>query len=160
MKTQLLSLMALGLTGAAVLAPAAQAQTAPTSYNYVGAGVGFGEIGDSSVGLAINSKLTLGNNVSVRPGIISDLDFSSDGETAFHVPITYDFNAISPDGKLFPYAGAGVAAITGDDSDIGPLLTAGVDYRITDKVTVNGAVNWSIYDNSQVNGVVGVGYTF
>ena len=159
MKTRILSLVALGLVSAATIAPAAQAQTAP-DYNYVGLGVGVGDLGDSDVGLAVNSKLTLGNNVSLRPGVISDLDFSSDGETAFHVPITYDFNAITPNGKLFPYAGAGVAVITGENSDVGPLLTAGLDYRVTDEVTFNGAVNWSIYDDSQVNGVVGVGYTF
>ena len=159
MKTRLLSLVALGFVSAAAVAPVAHAETLP-DYNYVGLGVGVGEIGDSDVGLAVNSKFTLGNNVSIRPGAISDLDFSSDGETAFHVPITYDFNAITPDGKLFPYAGAGVAVITGDDSDVGPLLTAGLDYRVTDRVTFNGAVNWSIYDDSQVNGVVGVGYTF
>jgi hypothetical protein len=40
------------------------------------------------------------------------------------------------------------------------LLTAGVDYRITDHVVANGTVNWSIYGNSQVNGSVGLGYSF
>ncbi|MEL6764505.1 MAG: hypothetical protein AAFO87_12770, partial [Cyanobacteria bacterium J06607_6] len=128
--------------------------------NYVGVGVGVGDLGDSDLGLAVNSKLAIGSNVSLRPGAISDLDFTSDGETAFHVPITYDFNAVTPDGKLFPYAGAGVAVTTGEDSDVGPLLTAGLDYRVTDKVTFNGAVNWSLYDDSRVNGVVGLGYTF
>ena len=159
MKTQLFSLVAFGLVSAVAFAPAAQAQT-PPDYNYVGLGVGVGDLDDSDIGLAVNSKLSVGNNVSLRPGAISDLDFTSDGETAFHVPITYDFNAITPNGKLFPYAGAGVAVTTGEDSDVGPLLTAGLDYRVTDKVTFNGAVNWSLFDDSRVNGVVGVGYTF
>lgn len=159
MKTRILSIVALGLTSATLCATAASAQPLPTDYNYVGLGVGVGDIGDSDVGLAINSKLTVGDHISLRPGIISDLNFS-DGQTAFNVPVTYDFNAVTPDGKLFPYAGGGVAFTTGDDSDVGPLLTAGVDYRITDQVTLNGAVNWAIYDDSQVNGVIGVGYTF
>lgn len=159
MKTQLFSLVIAGLATATVMAPAAQAETFATDYNYVGLGVGVGDIGDSDVGLAVNSKFTVVENVSVRPGIITDLDFS-DGETAFLVPVTYDFNAITPDGKLLPYAGAGVAVTVGDDTDVAGLLTAGVDYRVAENITLNGAVNWAINDDSSVNGVVGVGYTF
>jgi hypothetical protein len=156
MKTRFLSIAALGLLGSAFVASAAQAQTVPPDYNYVGLGVGVGDLGESDLGLAVNSKLTLGNNISLRPGLITDFDFD-DGQTSFNVPVTYDFNAVTPDGKLFPYAGGGVAFTTGDDSDFGPLVTAGVDYRISDNVTLNGAVNWAIYDDSQVNGVIGVG---
>ncbi|HEY9887899.1 MAG TPA: hypothetical protein V6D02_05820, partial [Candidatus Obscuribacterales bacterium] len=150
MKIQLLSVAALSLVGSAILSTSAHAQSAPTDYNYVGLGVGVGEVGDSDFGLAVNSKFTVGNNVSVRPGLISDLDFS-DGQTAFHIPVTYDFNPITANGRLLPYAGGGVAFTVGEESEVGPLLTAGVDYRVTDKVTLNGAVNWSIYEDSQVN---------
>lgn len=159
MKTRFFSIAALGLVGSAILASSAQAQTLPTDYNYVGLGVGIGDVGDSDVGLAVNSKFTVADHVSVRPGVITDLDFD-DGQTAFHIPVTYDFEPVTRNGKLLPYAGGGVAFTTGDDSDVGPLLTAGVDYRVSDKVTLNGAVNWSIYDDSQVNGVVGIGYNF
>jgi opacity protein-like surface antigen len=159
MKARFLSIAALGLVGSVVFATSAQAQTTPTDYNYVGLGVGVGDLGDSDLGLAVNSKFTVGNHLSVRPGMITDFDFDN-GQTAFNIPLTYDFNPITRNGKLLPYAGGGVAFTTGDDSDVGPLLTAGVDYRVTDKVTVNGAVNWAIYDDSQVNGVIGVGYTF
>lgn len=158
MKLQQLSLVAAGLAVAAILAPSAHAQPLP-DYNYVGVGVGVGNLGDSDVGLAINSKLTITDNVSARPGLVSDLDFS-DGETTFLLPVTYDFNAITPDGKLFPYAGVGASYRTGEDSEVGALLTAGADYRLTETLTLNGAVNWSITDDSPVNGVVGVGYTF
>lgn len=159
MKAQFLSVVALGLLGSTLIASSAHAQTAPTDYNYVGAGVGVGDLGDIDLGLSVNSKFTVSNNVSVRPGLITDFDFS-DGQTSFFVPVTYDFNPITQNGKLLPYAGGGVAFTTGDDSEVGPLLTAGVDYRITDKVTLNGSVNWSIYDDSDINGVFGVGYTF
>lgn len=159
MKTRLLSIAALGIAGSIALASTAHAQSAPTDYNYVGLGVGVGDVGNSDVGLAVNSKVTVGNNISVRPGVITDFDFE-DGQTAFNIPVTYDFNPVTRNGKLLPYAGGGIAFTTGDDSDVGPLLTAGVDYRVTDQVTLNGAVNWSIYDDSQVNGVFGVGYTF
>lgn len=160
MKARFISLAALAIAGTVALASSASAQTSPTDYNYVGVGVGVGELGDSDLGLAVNSKITVGNQVSVRPGLITDFDFSDDGQTSFMLPVTYDFNPITQNGKLLPYAGGGVAAKTGDDSDIAPLLTAGIDYRVTDKVTLNGAVNWSIYEDSEVNGVVGVGYTF
>ncbi|MEM6839277.1 MAG: hypothetical protein AAF609_20835 [Cyanobacteria bacterium P01_C01_bin.120] len=159
MKARFFSMIALTLASSVAVATAAQAQTPTTDYNYVGLGVGVGDLGDSDVGLAVNSKFTVGNNVSVRPGLITDFDFD-DGQTAFLLPVTYDFNSVTQNGKLLPYAGGGIAARTGDDSDVGPLFTAGVDYRITDKVTLNGAVNWSIYDDSDVNGVIGVGYTF
>ncbi|MGF1459064.1 MAG: outer membrane protein [Leptolyngbyaceae cyanobacterium] len=160
MKARIVSLAALTLIGSIALSHAAQAQTPTTNnYNYVGLGLGVGDLGDSDLGLAINSKLTVGNQVSVRPGLITDFDFS-DGQTSFTLPVTYDFNPITPNGKLLPYAGGGIAAKTGDDSEIAPLLTAGVDYRLSDKVTINGSVNWSIYENSDVNGVLGVGYTF
>lgn len=159
MKTRLLSIAALGIASSIAIASTAHAQSAPTDYNYVGLGVGVGDVGNSDVGLAVNSKVTVGNNLSVRPGVITDFDFD-DGQTAFNIPVTYDFNPVTRNGKLLPYAGGGIAFTTGDDSDVGPLLTAGVDYRVTDQVTLNGAVNWSIYDDSQVNGVFGVGYTF
>lgn len=159
MKARLFSIAALGLVGSVAFATSAHAQTASTDYNYVGLGVGIGDVGDSDFGFAVNSKLTVGNNVSVRPGLITDFDFD-DGQTAFNIPVTYDFDAVTSNGKLLPYAGGGVAFTTGDDSDFGPLLTAGVDYRVSENVTLNGALNWAIYDDSQVNGVLGVGYTF
>jgi opacity protein-like surface antigen len=159
MKARLLSIAALGIAGSVTLASTAYAQSVPTDYNYVGLGVGVGDVGSSDVGLSVHSKFTVGNNVSLRPGVITDFDFD-DGQTAFNIPVTYDFNPVTRNGKLLPYAGGGLAFTTGDDSDVGPLVTAGVDYRVTDNVTLNGAVNWAIYDDSQINGVFGVGYTF
>lgn len=160
MKARFFSITALAIAGVVAATSAASAQTAATDYNYVGLGVGAGDLGESDLGLAVNSKFTVGNNLSLRPGLVTDLDFSDEGQTSFTLPVTYDFNPVTRNGKLLPYAGAGVAVRTGDDSEVGPLLTAGVDYRVTDKVTLNGAVNWSIYEDSEVNGVVGVGYTF
>lgn len=159
MKSRFLAIAALATVSALGIATTAHAQTSPTDYNYVGVGVGAGQLGDSDIGFAVNSKLTVGNNLSLRPGVVTDFDFE-DGQTSFTVPVTYDFNPITQNGKLLPYAGGGVAVKTGEDSEIAPLLTAGVDYRITNRVTLNGAVNWSIYEDSEVNGVVGLGYTF
>ncbi|MEO1349710.1 MAG: hypothetical protein AAFW84_13050 [Cyanobacteria bacterium J06635_15] len=152
-----------GIVAAAIaVAPlAANAQALDTNYNYVGAGVSVGDLGgDSDVGLAINSKITVYDHISVRPGVASDLNFSDDGATQFTLPVTYDFNSLTPDGRLLPYLGAGVAYTTAGSDDIGPMATAGVDYRITDRLTANGAVNVNFYDDTRVSGVIGLGYNF
>lgn len=83
MKTRLIAALSLGLATAsfAALPLAAKAdQPNTTDYNYVGLGVGVGDIGNSDVGLAVNSKITIGQNVSVRPGVISDLNFTNNGD--------------------------------------------------------------------------------
>ncbi|MGP1373491.1 MAG: hypothetical protein ACTS3T_11740 [Almyronema sp.] len=161
MKLSLRSLLPVGvaLAAIAVVPFAANAQTAPTDYNYVGIGAAIGDLGDSDVGLGVNSKITLGDQFSARPAVHSDLDFDDDGTTRFMLPVTYDFNAPDQEGRLFPYVGGGVAFTT-DDDEFGGLVTAGADYRITERVVANGSVNWTINDDSDVNGFVGLGYTF
>lgn len=160
MKLRLISALSVAAIALAASPFAAKAQEAPTDYNYVGAGVGIGDVGDSDVGLAINGKFTVADHVSIRPGVISDLEFGADGETVILAPVTYDFNSITPNGKLLPFVGGGVSVSTEGAGAVGPLVTAGVDYRITDRWVANGSVNWSIYGDSQVNGIVGVGYSF
>ncbi|MGF1566789.1 MAG: hypothetical protein ACFCVD_01725 [Nodosilinea sp.] len=162
MKIRFIAAMALGLATAsmAALPMAASAQEKTTDYNYVGAGVGVGDLGTGNVGLSINSKITVADNVSVRPGLITDFNFSNNGETVFLAPVTYDFNSLTSNGRLLPYVGGGVSVSTEGSGAVGPLVTGGVDYRITDRVVANGAVNWSLYGNSQVNGTIGLGYTF
>ncbi len=159
MKTRSIAAIALGLTAASLAAMpmAANAQDASTDYNYVGAGVGISD----DIGLSINSKVTVADNISVRPGVISDLDFNGDdGETVFLLPVTYDFNAVTDNGRLLPYLGGGLAVSTEGSTSVGPMLTGGVDYRITDRIVANGGVNVSFYDTTKVNGSVGLGYTF
>jgi hypothetical protein len=162
MKTRSIAAIALGLTAASMVAlpMTANAQERPTDYNYVGAGVAVGDLGNSDFGLSVNSKFTVADNVSVRPGVMSDLNFNSNGETVFLLPVTYDFNPVTDNGRLLPFVGAGVSVSTEGAGAVGPLLTGGIDYRITDRVVANGAVNWSIYGNSQVNGTIGLGYSF
>lgn len=159
MKIRSIAAIALGITAAslAALPMAANAQDAGTDLNYVGVGVGIGD----DVGLSINSKVTVADNVSVRPGVISDLDFNGDdGETVFLLPVTYDFNAVTDNGRLLPYVGGGLSVSTEGSTSVGPMLTGGVDYRITERIVANGAVNVSFYDNTEVNGSVGLGYSF
>lgn len=158
MKARLIS--ALSVAAIALVATPFAAQAQPTDYNYVGLGAGVGNLGDSDVGLAVNGKFTVADHVSVRPGVISDLTFNSEGETVFLAPVTYDFDPITPNGKLLPFAGGGVSVSTEGAGAVGPLLTAGLDYRLNDQWVANGSVNWSLYGDSQVNGVIGIGYSF
>ena len=162
MKTLSIAAIALGLTAASMVAlpMTANAQENTTDYNYIGAGVAVGNLGNSDVGLSVNGKVTVADHISVRAGVMSDLNFSNTGETVFLLPVTYDFNAVTPNGRLMPYVGGGLSVSTEGAGAVGPLVTGGVDYRITDHIVANGAVNWSIYGNSQVNGTIGLGYTF
>jgi opacity protein-like surface antigen len=162
MKTRFIAALTLGLATAsmAALPMAASAQERTTDYNYVGLGVGLGDLGDSDLGLSVNSKITVADNISVRPGLITDFDFSGDGETVFLAPVTYDFEGLTAEGRLLPFVGGGLSVSTEGKGAVGPLLTGGVDYRLTDRLTANGAVHWSIYGDSQVNGTIGLGYNF
>ena len=161
MKARQIASLSLGLAAAAmaVMPAAVKAQTAPTDYNYVGAGVGAGGLGGSNIGLSVNSKLTVADQVSVRPGVVTNFDFNSQG-TFISVPVTYDLNPLTADGRLLPYVGGGLSVVTGGYTAVGPMATAGVDYRMTDNFTLNGGVNVSITDYTRVNGTVGLGYTF
>jgi outer membrane protein W len=161
MKARLIASMSLGLAAAAiaVMPGAANAQVAATDYNYIGAGVGVGGLEGSNVGLSVNSKFTVADQISVRPGVVTNFDFDDQG-TLISVPVTYDFGSFTPNGRLLPYAGAGLSVATGGDTSFGPMATAGVDYLLTDNLVLNGGVNVHFTDNTRVNGTVGIGYTF
>ncbi|EKV03871.1 outer membrane protein W [Leptolyngbya sp. PCC 7375] len=149
-------LCTLGLT-AAVLAAApltAFAQEAP-DYNYVG-------IGGGDEGFVVNGKLSLSDNLSVRPAVSTDFDFDDDEDVAYVLPITYDFNSLDPAGRLNPFLGAGINGELGDDSSIEAAVTGGADYRVNDKWLVNGSVVWSPFQDGDddVDFIAGVGYSF
>lgn len=149
-------LCTLGLT-AAVLATApltAFAQEAP-DYNYVG-------IGGSDEGFVVNGKFSLSDNLSVRPAVSTDFDFDDGEDVVYVLPITYDFNALDPAGRLSPFLGAGINGELGDDSTLEAAVTGGADYRVTEQWLVNGSVVWSPFQDGSddVDFIAGVGYSF
>ncbi|MGD1857530.1 MAG: YadA-like family protein [Leptolyngbyaceae cyanobacterium] len=149
-------LCTLGLT-TAVLAAApltALAQEAP-DYNYFG-------IGGSDEGFVVNGKVSLSDNLSVRPAVATDFDFDDGEDVVYVLPVTYDFNAVDPDGRLNPFVGAGISGELGDDSSIEAAVTGGADYRFNDKWLVNGSVVWSPFQDGSddVDFIAGVGYSF
>lgn len=130
--------------------------------SYVGIAGNFGLTGDSELGstnFTVISKIGLTNSISVRPSVII-----ADG-AVFLIPLTYDLsfapiNAFERAIPLSPFLGAGVAISTGDGSDVGPMLTAGLDVPLTRQFTATAAVNVGFLESTDVGVVVGVGYNF
>lgn len=130
--------------------------------SYIGAAGNIGLGGDSGLGegsFAVISKIGLTNAISVRPSAIFG------GDTVFLVPLTYDFlpRTEPVTGQTFsisPYVGAGVAIEASDDANIGLLLTGGIDVPLTQRFTLNGAVNAAFLDSTDVGLILGIGYNF
>lgn len=132
--------------------------------SYIGVGGNIGLTGNdgalSNGNFSVISKLGLTSNISVRPSVIFG------NNTEILVPLTFDFSPRtggSVDQKTFsisPYLGAGVAIDTNNNTDIGLLLTGGVDVPLGSRFTLNGAVNAAFLDQTDVGVLLGVGYNF
>lgn len=133
--------------------------------SYVGVGANIGLDGSTALGdtnFTVISKIGLTNAVSTRPSVIIG------DNTTILIPVTYDFNLRptgidtgSEAGSIFaPYVGGGLGISTGDDSDVGPMLTAGVDVPIGTQFTANVGANVGFLDETEVGIQIGVGYNF
>ena len=126
---------------------------AQDGYNYIG-------LGASDGGFAVNGKIELAKQLSLRPAVLTDIEFDDDTEVTIIAPVTYDFESPFKNGKLLPFAGAGLGGTTRDDGSVGLTVTGGVDYRASDKLTANGSVIWLPFDDDRVDFIVGLGYNF
>jgi hypothetical protein len=137
-----------------------------SSYIGVGGNIGLGD-GDTALGdgsFAIFSKIGLTDIISVRPAVL----FSDD--PTILIPVTFDFipgvTGVTEDlsGRLglriSPYVGGGVAISTGDGSGVDFLLSGGVDVPLTAQFTATAAVNATLFDNTAVGLLLGLGYNF
>lgn len=130
--------------------------------NYVGVAGNIGLGGDTALGdgnFMVISKVGLTDILSVRPSVVLGND------TVILVPVTYDFSLNSPDPfretlPFSPYAGAGLAYQTGDNSELTFLLSGGVDLPISQKLTATAAINAAFFDETDIGLSVGVGYNF
>lgn len=125
--------------------------------DFIGIGADFGTASD--VSFAVISKLTLRDQIAVRPSVIVGNNF------AVLVPVTYDFSRFNTDVEGFqirPYAGVGASYVDNNGSSVGLLLTAGVDVPVARNFTANAQANYAgIFSDSSNFGVtVGVGYNF
>ncbi|MBD0261469.1 MAG: hypothetical protein ICV78_01785 [Tolypothrix sp. Co-bin9] len=133
-----------------------------SSYVGIAANIGISG-GDSSLGDAnfmVISKVGLSNAISVRPSaVIGD-------NTTFLIPVTYDFSfqqAADPFSEplpIAPYVGAGAAITTGDETQVGFLVSGGVDVPLNAQFTANAAVNAAFFDETDIGLSIGVGYNF
>lgn len=139
-------------------------------YNYIGVGGNIGISknkgsngklqGISQDGFAINGKVSLKDNLSIRPSVT----FGSTS-TVFMVPVTYDFNVPSGDpfepSPAVPFVGAGMTVDTAanSNSNLGLLVTGGLDYRVSRSLVANASANAS-FQNSKTDWSVllGLGY--
>lgn len=141
---------------------AGRATRGGSSYIGVAGNIGLGG-GRTALGegnFSVISKIGFTNAVSVRPSVVIG------DNTTILIPVTYDFS-VRPTGvdaeaisTFAPYIGAGIGIATGDNSDVAPMLTAGVDVPIASQFTATAAVNAGFFDSTSVGLAIGVGYNF
>jgi len=123
----------------------------------IGLGGGSASLGDGN--FAIISKIGLTNRFSVRPGAVIGTD------PTVLIPLTYDFSfnpvdAFAAPLPIAPYIGAGLTIATGSETDVGPMITAGVDFPLTAQFTATAALNVGFVKDTPVGLLIGVGYNF
>jgi len=136
-------------------------ETIRGGYSYIGVAGNIGLSGGaSSLGIgniAVISKIGLTRNISVRPSAVFG------DNTTVLIPLTYDFT-LSPIGifstpiPISPYLGAGIAINTGNRSDTGALISAGVDIPLTPQFTATAGVNVGFINNTSVGLLIGIAY--
>lgn len=132
-----------------------------SSYIGVAGNVGLSG-GETALGIgnfSVISKIGFTETISARPTVVIGDD------TTVLLPVTYDFNlrqrdAVAGQVTAAPYLGGGIAIATGSNSDVGPLLTAGVDVPVAERITATGAVHAGFFDRTSVGLVIGAGYNF
>ncbi|NEN94299.1 MAG: hypothetical protein F6K50_01725 [Moorea sp. SIO3I7] len=148
--------------------PVAQRNIDPTGNslgvgNYIGIGghIGFTDDGTNigRGGFMINGKYDLSPTLSVRPSILINDD------ATFVIPATYNF--IFQDEPFEPptysaFAGGGLAFSTGDDNNVGLIVTGGVDWPFGPNFVANAALTTGIFvDGAADVGIsFGIGYSF
>jgi len=131
-------------------------QATVSSPSYVGLGAGF-DFDGGDVNLAVLSKIGLTSRLSVRPNAVTDFEAA-----ILRLPLTIDFPALAGVGGfgVAPYLGGGVSFGVGDESDVGPMITAGVDVPLTPRFTGTAALNVDFLDDTEVGAYVGIGLNF
>jgi hypothetical protein len=127
-------------------------------FSYIGIGANIGITGDPAIGetsFAITSKFAFNPFISIRPGIFIE------DEVSFLIPVTYEFPITRVGEGIVPFVGGGIEFSTGDDSDVGLLLTTGIDVPINEELTFNTTANISPFgDNFDFGLLFAIAYTF
>ncbi len=118
--------------------------------SYIGVGGNIGIGGDTGIGsgsFSVLSKVGLTRNFSARPSVLFG------DNTTILLPVTVDFPSQNVEISRFniaPYIGGGAIISTGDDSNVGVLLTGGVDVPINPRFTATAGVNVGFVDQTDV----------
>jgi hypothetical protein len=145
----------------AVVRPGRTTRSGP-SYLGIGGNIGLGgdtTLGDS--GFTVLSKIGLTRNLSARPSVVI-----GDNDPSILLPLTIDFpiSSVLETGELnveaAPFVGGGIAISTGTDSLVRPLISAGIDVPVADRITATAAVNFAFFDDTEVGLTLGAGYSF
>ncbi|MGC1308668.1 MAG: hypothetical protein WA885_15695 [Phormidesmis sp.] len=124
--------------------------------DFIGIGADFGYADD--VSFAVISKLSLNEQIAVRPSVLVGDGFS------VLVPVTYEFNRFSTDVggfQLRPYAGVGASYVDDDnDENFNLLVAAGADVPLSQQFTLNAQANLGLFNDTDFGVTVGVGYNF
>lgn len=156
MKFKFASLITLALTCATVIAlprMASAQETYPTqkTADYIG-------VGATNRGPALDAKLSLTKNLSLRPMAIGNDLSGSNKDVTIYAPLTYDFSQGT--GGLKPFIGVGPSVKTEKGGDFGGVVTAGADYPINKRLNATGAVDVGLFGNSEVDGFIGLSTNF
>ena len=128
--------------------------------SYIGVGGNIGIGGNTGIGegsFSVISKIGLTRNLSARPAVL----FGNDATVL--LPVTLDFpieSLQSTKYRIAPYVGAGAVISTGNDSNVGLLLTGGVDVPVSTRFTATAGVNVGFTGDTDVGVLLGIGYNF
>lgn len=133
----------------------------PWSYISVGGNFGLneGKTELSDTAFAINSKIGFLPYLSVRPAALL-------GDRAtFLLPVTYDLAIGQSDpfrpATFVPYLGGGLVVTTHDGYNFGPLISGGLDVRVSESIVINTGINAGfLRDSTDIGLTIGVGYIF
>lgn len=135
------------------------------SYIGLGGNVGLSNNGVTDLGkgsVAIDAKIALTDYLSVRPAVLI-----GDGTTIL-LPLTYDINLQSSDpfkpAVVHPFIGGGLTLATKEtelNNNVAPLATAGIDFRVSDRVVVYSNLSAGFFgEQTEVGARFGIGYVF
>ena len=128
----------------------------PRSYLGIGGNIGLG--GDSTA-IGNGAFAVLGKGALTRHFALHPAFLFGDKNTLL-LPVTAGIPIdISSSKTLHPFVGGGISIKEiFDDFDVNPLVTAGVDVPVTDKLTGTARINVGFDDDTDVGLLLGIGY--
>ncbi len=129
------------------------------SYIGIGGAVGLSgeQTGLSRGGFATVGRIGLADNLSIHTAsVIGNRSIVTAALTA-GLPIRSKNNRVA----AYPFVGGGVGVNTSNDFRVDPLLTAGVDVPVAERLTATGRVSVAFNeDEADLGMIIGAGFSF